>query len=151
MPIWAKFIKTGANKERPPVQKDWWWTRQASLLRILFLKKKSGVGKLRNKYGGKRRRGHKPPKFYKGSGSVLRKALQQLEEVGLVKKTKSQGRELTSKGLYLLNQTAKKFKNESGKDKTKKAEGTSKQDKPAPKPRGSSRGTARATKEKSNK
>ena len=78
MPIWANFAKTGVHKERPPVEEDWWWVRQAALLRSLYKEKKIGVSKLRAKYGGKKRRGHRPPKFFKGSGSVIRKALQQL-------------------------------------------------------------------------
>lgn len=125
-PSWTKFVKTGVHKERPPVQKNWWWLREASILRTLFLKKKIGVSKLRNKYGGKKRRGHSPSKFYKGSGSVIRRALQQLEEAGLVAKNKKEGRTLTSKGLFLLNKSAKKIKNESGGNKKEKAERTKK-------------------------
>lgn len=125
-PSWTKFVKTGVHKERPPVQKEWWWLREASILRTLFLRQNSGVSRLRNKYGGKRRRGHKPPKFYKGSGSIIRRALQQLEEAGLVIKTKDNGRQLTAKGISLLNKSAKKLKNESGRNKEKKAERTTK-------------------------
>ena len=124
-PEWSKFVKTGVHKERPPLQKDWWWLREASLLRTLYTQK-LGVSKLRNKYGGKRRRGHRPPKFYKGSGAIIRRALQQLEEAGFVKKTKTEGREITSQGISLLNQVAKKLKNESGRNKEQKVTRTPK-------------------------
>ena len=66
----------------------------------------------------------------------------------LVKKTKEDGRELTNKGLYLLNQTAKKLKNESGRNKKEKTERVAKE-KPTPdKSRGARKSPARTTKEK---
>lgn len=126
MPKWANFVKTGAHRERPPVQGNWWWTRQAALLRTLYKEKQAGVNTLRKKYGGKRRRGHRPKAFYKGSGKIIRSALQQLEKAGLVEKTESEGRKLTSQGLSLLNQVANKVENGSGRNKKKEAKGATK-------------------------
>ena len=108
-PAWADFVKTGAHKERPPVEKDWWYTRVASVFIIVGKLGPVGVGKLRIKYGGKRRRGHKPPRFYKGSGNIIRKCLQQLEAAGLLQKKDTgvhKGRILSKEGTSLLNKIA---------------------------------------------
>ena len=50
-PNWANFVKTGAHKERPPVEEDWWYTRIASVLISVAKLGPVGVGKLRVKYG----------------------------------------------------------------------------------------------------
>jgi small subunit ribosomal protein S19e len=108
-PEWAQFVKTGASKERPPVEKDWWQTRAASVLRKVYVLGPIGVNKLRKKYGGKKNRGHKPDRFYKGSGNILRKVLQQLEKAELIKyveKGVHKGRSVTPKGKKLLDSIA---------------------------------------------
>ena len=109
-PEWAKFAKTGAGKERPPVEKDWWYTRAASVMRKVYISGPIGVSKLRKKYSAKKNRGHKPERVYVGSGNILRKILQQLEKAELLKyvdKGVHKGRKITSKGEKLLNQAAK--------------------------------------------
>ena len=30
-PEWAQFVKTGVHKERPPVEKDWFYKRAAAI------------------------------------------------------------------------------------------------------------------------
>src|SRR3989344_4032463 len=84
-PKWAPFVKTGAGKERPPILGDWWYMRTASVLRKVYVLGPIGVSKLKRKYGGKKNRGHKPEKFYPGSGNIIRKILQQLEKAELIK------------------------------------------------------------------
>ncbi|MCS7125811.1 MAG: 30S ribosomal protein S19e [Aigarchaeota archaeon] len=106
-PLWAIFVKTGVHKERPPENIDWWYIRAASIMRKLYLKEPIGVSRLRTIYGGKRRLGHHPPKFFKGSGAIIRKILQQLENAGLVEKADKKGRKLTDKGRELLDEAAK--------------------------------------------
>src|SRR3989338_8491231 len=86
-PAWAPFVKTGMHKERPPVDSDWWYVRVASVLRSIYRLGPVGVSKLRSKYGGRKNRGTKKEHFFRGSGSILRKSLQQLEKAGLVKFT----------------------------------------------------------------
>ena len=86
-PEWALFVKTGAHKERAPDNPDWWFMRCASILRKIYLKGPIGTERLRIDYGGKKRRGTKPNKFHKGSGAVVRTALQQLERAGFIVKT----------------------------------------------------------------
>ncbi len=110
-PDWAKYVKTGHFKERPPVRKDWWYIRAASVLRKIEMLGPVGVSKLRRKYGGKKNRGHKPEHFYRGSGNILRKILQGLEKAGYVKKARKGvhfGRIITGKGVSLLTKSAQK-------------------------------------------
>ncbi|MAG45331.1 MAG: 30S ribosomal protein S19e [Nanoarchaeota archaeon] len=111
-PEWAQFVKTGVSKERPPIEKDWWYTRAASVLRKVYVLGPVGVSKLRKKYGGKKNRGHKPERFYKGSGNILRKVLQQLEKAELIKQTERgvhKGRGITPKGKKFLDGIAKEL------------------------------------------
>ena len=108
-PVWASFVKTGVHKERPPVKDDWWHTRAASVLRQIYRHGPIGVSKLRTSYGGKKNRGYKTEHFYKGSGNILRKMLQQLEAAGFVKKEEKnvhKGRVLTAEGKKFLDNIA---------------------------------------------
>lgn len=108
-PEWAKFVKTGVHKERPPANNDWWFIRTASVMRAVYRLGPVGVSKLRTKYGGKKNRGVKKEHFYKGSGNILRKALQQLEKAGFVKfveKGVHKGRIVTPKGRAFLDKIA---------------------------------------------
>jgi small subunit ribosomal protein S19e len=104
-PEWTPYVKTGTSKQRPPADKDWFFTRTAAVLRTVSLKGPIGVSKLRTKYGGRKNRGVKPEKFFKGSGSILRKALQELDKAGLTvqaEKGLHKGRVVTPKGQSLL-------------------------------------------------
>lgn len=111
-PDWAIFVKTGCFKERPPVDKDWWFIRAASILRTVERLGPIGVSKLRVKYGGKKNRGHKPEHFFTGSGKIIRLILQQLEKEGLIVKVVKgvhKGKVVTPVGNKLLNDTAKEI------------------------------------------
>ena len=111
-PDWAPFVKTGVHKEIPPSIKGWWYVRAASVLRHVYRFGPIGVSKLRVKYGGKKNRGVKPGHFYKGSGSILRKIMQQLEKEGFVKKdlkSLRKGRLITAKGKKFLDDVAGKI------------------------------------------
>jgi len=106
-PTWAPFVKTGAHKERVPEDPDWWYVRCAAILRKLYLHGPVGVERLRTAFGGRHKRGAKGREhFKKGGGSIIRKALQQLEQAGLVMKEGSRGRKLTPKGVSLLDRLA---------------------------------------------
>ncbi len=105
-PEWAMYVKTGRHKERVPIKNDWWYTRTAAVLRTVYKYGPIGVSKLKVKYGGKKRRGHKPSRFYPGSGNIIRKVLQQLEKAGFLKtdlKSKYKGRILTSEEKSFLD------------------------------------------------
>lgn len=106
-PTWTMFVKSGAHKERPPEQEDFWYVRAAAVLRKIYLEGPVGVQRLRTCFGGRRRGGHAPAHFYKSSGSIIRKILQQLEKAGLIEKKKDKrGREITSKGRSFMNKVA---------------------------------------------
>jgi len=109
-PEWSKFVKTGHYKERPPENPDWWYFRSASVLNKIYKYGPIGVNKLRTQYGGKKNRGHKPERFYKGSGNIIRKVLQQLEKASLVVQTEKgvrKGRIVTPKGRSFLDKLSK--------------------------------------------
>jgi len=108
-PEWSAHAKTGVNKEMPPVNPDWWFVRCASVLRRLYVDGPVGVSRLRSYYGGKHRRRTVTPNFDKGSGSVVRVALQQLEKAGYVKKMKA-GRQLTPAGQSFLDNISHQVK-----------------------------------------
>lgn len=97
-PEWAPFAKTGVHKERPPERDDWWYVRAASLLRKVYKNGPVGVARLRREYSGNRDRGVGPNHARKGSGSVIRNGLQQLEAAGYVETVKGEGRRLTPEG-----------------------------------------------------
>ena len=112
-PEWAPFVKTGSHKERPPMDNGWWHIRVASVLRTVYRLGPIGTEKLRTKYGGRKNRGVKQNSFAKGSGSILRKSLQQLEKAGLIKFTEKgvhKGRVITPKGKSFLDKIASQIK-----------------------------------------
>ncbi|MBW2977285.1 30S ribosomal protein S19e [Candidatus Woesearchaeota archaeon] len=114
-PAWAGFVKTGVHKERAPVERDWWYKRAAAVLRTVQILGPIGVSKLRAKYGGKQRRGHQPPVFKKGGGSIIRKVLQQLDKAGFTKfaeKGLHKGRIITKEGKLFLNKVAESLAKE---------------------------------------
>jgi len=107
-PVWMGYAKTGPHAERKPQEKDFWYTRAASILRKLYLEKNVGVGKLRTWYGRSKSYGSSPEHHVDAGGSIIRKALQQLESAGYVKKEKT-GRTLTSKGRSFIDKTVMEF------------------------------------------
>lgn len=105
-PSWARFVKTGSFKERPPESPDWWYYRAASILRKLYRAGAPvGLSELRREYGGRKRRGGRPERTIRAPGGAIRKILHQLEQAQLVKKTRH-GRILTPQGRALLDRLA---------------------------------------------
>ncbi len=92
------YSRTGVSKEKPPENLDWWYIRCASILRKIYIKNVIGIEHLRAEYGGKRNRGSKPSKARSASGTIIRRAIQQLEKAGYVTKMRGKGRMLTGKG-----------------------------------------------------
>ena len=103
LPEGNMFSRTGVDKENPPLDKNWWYVRCASILRKIYINDGMGVERLRAEYGGKRDRGSKPYKARSGSGSIVRRALQQLEKAGYVTRVRGKGRVLTPKGKSFLD------------------------------------------------
>lgn len=106
-PEWARFVKTGVGRERPPTQKDWWQVRAASMLRKLYLSPCMGVSSMRKEYSSRKNLGHQPEHRRKASGAITRKILQQLDAAGLTKVEKARGRVITAKGMSLIDKASK--------------------------------------------
>jgi small subunit ribosomal protein S19e len=106
MPEENRYVRTGVDRENPPINKDWWYIRCASILRKIYIKNTIGIERLRSEYGGKRDRGSKPYKAKSGSGTIVRRAVQQLEKAGFVAKIKGKGRIITPKGRSFLDNTS---------------------------------------------
>ncbi len=104
-PAWASFAKTGVHKEMPPEDPDWWYVRSAAVLRRVYVDGPLGVQRMRSFYGGKKNRGSRPNAFRKGSGSILRKALQQLEACKFIVHDKT-GRRLSPEGHSFMDAMA---------------------------------------------
>lgn len=106
-PEWAPFVKTAIHKEKAPLDPDWWHTREAAILRKVYVHGPIGTMHLRAKFSGPKDRGSKPYRVALGSGAIIRNALQQLENAELLKTVKGKGRELTPKGRSLMDNTAR--------------------------------------------
>ncbi|HJJ44954.1 MAG: 30S ribosomal protein S19e [Methanocorpusculum sp.] len=113
-PAWAEYAKTGVHKQLPPENPDWWYVRAAAVLRRIYVDGPLGVERMRTVYGGMQDNGSKPSHFRKGSGSIARKVMQQLEAAGLIEKVPA-GRAVTAKGRKFLDGIAYSLKDEAVK------------------------------------
>ena len=104
VPEWALYVKSSTSKKRPPEEDDFWFKRAASILRQVYIRRITGVNRLKIRYGSRKNRGAKPPEFRTGGGKIIRTILQQAEKAGLIEKIKDKktGRKLTEKGKKLL-------------------------------------------------
>lgn len=105
-PDWTRYAKSAANKDRPPKQDNWYHIRSAAILRRIYMDGPLGVSRLRTIFGEKKNRGHNPEHHGKASGKVIRTALQNLEEAGLVEEVEGEGRKITEEGQALLDEKA---------------------------------------------
>lgn len=105
-PEWAPFARTGVNTEKAPVQKDWWYRRVAAVLRKVYLHGPVGSTRLAAEFGGRRDDGSAPKHPRRGSRSIAREAMQQLEAMGLLSKTEKDGRRISPQGRKLLDSLA---------------------------------------------
>lgn len=112
MPDWARFVKTGVHKERPPEQSNWWYLRAASILRNVYLNGPVGVERLRSVYGGKKSLGHQPTHTFKSGGKIIRAVLQDLERAKLIESVikPKRGRKVTREGQRFLDNIARDVK-----------------------------------------
>jgi small subunit ribosomal protein S19e len=104
-PSWAAFVKTGAHTEKSPQNKDWWYTRCASLLRKVYIHGPVGVSDLKSRYGGRKQIGYNLAHHKNAGGAIIRKALQQLEGAGYIVK-KSRGRLISEEGTRRIDRIA---------------------------------------------
>ena len=109
-PDWAQFAKTGASRDLPPEQDDFWAVRAGSLLRKVADTGPVGVERLSTEYGGAKGGSNRyqvsADKRTDGSRNVIRTILQQLEDEDLVETAEGQGRRITAEGRSFLDETA---------------------------------------------
>jgi len=106
-PKGSEFWKTAFFKELAPQDtENFWFIRCASILRKVKKFEPIGVNKLRKFYGGRNRRGPGLNHSAKGSGKIIRVALQQLENAKLIDKMEKEGRTVSAEGTSLLERTA---------------------------------------------
>src|ERR687897_2299287 len=104
-PEWASYVKTGPHVEKIPQNRDWWYTRCASLVRKVYLHGPIGISDLKSAYGGRKRIGYNLDHHKDAGGSIIRKALQQLESAGYLTK-KREGRLMSDEGMKKIDRLA---------------------------------------------
>lgn len=102
-PAWAPYVRTGVHTQKAPRNTEWWWPRLAAVLRKVYVSGPIGSSRLAAEFGGKRDDGSAPYHPRKGSRSVIRECLQQLETLGFVAKAETQGRRVTPAGRKFLD------------------------------------------------
>jgi len=109
LPKWVDYVKTGVRKELAPYDEDWYYVRAAALARKVYLRPGCGVGGLRKAFGGSYRRGVNRNIFSKGSGSIIRSCLAELEKdtVKVVVKDDNGGRRISKEGQQDLDRIAR--------------------------------------------
>jgi small subunit ribosomal protein S19e len=114
-PSWSEAARTGRHREKVTAQKDWWYIRVAAILRKIYLKGPIGTERLASEFGGKSDKGSKPYHSVKGSRSIIRKGIQQLDRAGLVNTIKGKGRQVSSSGQSILDNLSHEAKKELSK------------------------------------
>ena len=108
-PGYVDFVKSGPSKERVPHERDFWFTRSASILRQVYLNGPIGVSKLRTRYGSRKEHVVHKHHHMKAGGSIIRDSLIELEKLKLVKNTK-EGRVITPQGKSFLDKISNELK-----------------------------------------
>lgn len=101
-PAYVTYVKSGAGRERPPKDPDFWYIRSASILRQVYINGPVGISRLRLRYGNRKEHVIHKKHSVKASGSIIQDSLRALEELDYVKKTKK-GREITAKGKSFMD------------------------------------------------
>uniref|UniRef100_A0A3B4WEM0 40S ribosomal protein S19-2-like n=1 Tax=Seriola lalandi dorsalis TaxID=1841481 RepID=A0A3B4WEM0_SERLL len=107
VPKWADLVKTASYKELAPYDPDWYYIRAAAMARRVYMRGGVGVGGFKKIYGGRKMRGTRPETSAKGSGSIARHILKQLEVLKIVEKVpEGKGRRITPQGQRDLDSIA---------------------------------------------
>ncbi|XP_044935355.1 40S ribosomal protein S19-like [Mustela putorius furo] len=106
VPEWVDTIKLAKHKELAPYDENWFYTRAVSIARHLYLRGGTGVGSMTKIYGGCQRNGVMLTHFSRGSKSVARRVLQDLEGLKMVGKDQDGGPKLTPQGQRDLDRIA---------------------------------------------
>ena len=106
-PEGLEFWKTAFFKELAPIDSEnFWYIRCASILRKIKKFGPIGVNRLRKHYGGRNRKNQGLNHSAKGSGKIIRVAIQQLEDANLLDKYEKKGRITSPEGTSLLERIA---------------------------------------------
>ena len=105
-PDWAAYVKTGSHKQRPPQEKEWWYTRCASVFRKIYIHGPIGINDLRIEYGGSKAVGYALSHHRDAGGVIIRNALHELEKLGYVEKVQGKGRVVTHQRMKKLDRLA---------------------------------------------
>ncbi|KAF6226167.1 hypothetical protein HO133_009033 [Letharia lupina] len=117
IPGWVDTVKTSPSKELPPQSIDWFYTRAAAVARHIYLRKTVGVGRMRKVHGSTKNRGSRPSHHVDASGSVDRKVMQALENIGVLEKDEERGgRRITQSGQRDLDRIAQTTLEESDEE-----------------------------------
>ncbi|MEM0149806.1 MAG: 30S ribosomal protein S19e [Candidatus Micrarchaeaceae archaeon] len=109
-PAYVDIVKSGAGRERPPHDSDFWYIRTASILRQVYLNGPIGVSRLRTRYGKRQEHVVHRRHYMKAGGSIISDALKALEGLKFVKNTKA-GRVITPQGQSFLDKISKEVGN----------------------------------------
>lgn len=101
-PAYLAYVKSGADRERPPHDPDFWFMRSASILRQVYINGPVGVSKLRTRYG--QRKTHVVHRMHheQTGGSIISDSFVELEKINFIKRTKN-GRVITPQGKSFLD------------------------------------------------
>lgn len=110
-PAYMRYVKTSSHVEFGPEDKRFWYKRCASILRQAYIRGNVSVGGLRGHYGGRKRHVVRRAHHKDAGGSIIRKAMQQLEKAGLMKK-EARGRMLSPAGRKLVDAVCKEASKE---------------------------------------
>ncbi|MGC8496198.1 MAG: 30S ribosomal protein S19e [Candidatus Micrarchaeia archaeon] len=110
-PDYVDYVKSGAGRERPPQDPDFWYIRTASILRQVYLNGPVGVSRLSTRYGKRQEHVVHKKHYIRAGGSIISDAFKELERIGFVKKAKN-GRVITPKGQAFLDGISKELSNE---------------------------------------
>eukprot|EP00756_Hemistasia_phaeocysticola_P067450 Hpha_TRINITY_DN9979_c0_g1::TRINITY_DN9979_c0_g1_i1::g.140332::m.140332/K02966/RP-S19e, RPS19; small subunit ribosomal protein S19e len=106
VPKWVDIAKTGTHKELAPYNPDWFYFRTATVARQVYVRPGSGIGGLKKRYGGSFQKEVIRPHFQRAAGGPIRKALQALEDLGILEKRPDGGRQITKKGAQDMDRIA---------------------------------------------
>jgi small subunit ribosomal protein S19e len=107
VPKWVDVVKTGVHKELAPYDPDWYYIRAAAVARKIYLRKGTGVGALKKRFGGAYRRGTRPEVHQDGAGGLIRAILKSLDGLKLTEITANGGRQVTPIGQSALDLIAR--------------------------------------------
>jgi len=102
---YINYVKSGAGKERPPQQENFWYIRSASLLRQVYLNGPIGVQRLSTRYGNRKEHSVHRRHHVGAARGIIRDMLQELENAKLIKRDKV-GRVITPQGRSFLDKIA---------------------------------------------